>query len=92
MIQFRRPELPSQRLKRSVVIAVHKTSISLEAAFWVPFKEIAAREGVSIVALLNYIDMDREHANLSSMIRLYVLEHYRRLAVEVAPGTKAKRS
>jgi predicted DNA-binding ribbon-helix-helix protein len=74
----RRPQL--QRLKRSIVIAGHKTSLSLEAAFWVSFKEIAAQEGVSVAALVNRIDTDRDHANLSSVIRLYVLDRYRRLA------------
>jgi predicted DNA-binding ribbon-helix-helix protein len=67
MIQ--RPELSFEKMKRSIVIAGHKTSLSLEAAFWL-LKEIAAHEGVSVVALVNRIDTDREHANLSSAIRL----------------------
>ena len=76
----RQTQLSSQRLKRSIVIAGHKTSLSLEAAFWLLFKEIAAQGGVSVAARVNRIDTDRDHANLSSVIRLYVLDHYRRLA------------
>ena len=82
MIQ--RSELSFEKMKRSIVIAEHKTSLSLEAAFWVSLKEIAAREGVSVVALVNRINTDRAHANLSSVIRLFVLDHYRRLAEEEA--------
>jgi predicted DNA-binding ribbon-helix-helix protein len=76
----RRAQLSSQRLKRSIVIAGHKTSLSLEAAFWVSLKEIAAQEGVSVAALVNRIDTDRGHTNLSSTTRVYVLNHYCRLA------------
>jgi predicted DNA-binding ribbon-helix-helix protein len=78
MIQ--RPELSLQRKKRSIVIAGHKTSLSLEAGFWLALKEIAAQEGIPVHQLVNCIDNDREHANLSSNLRVYVLEHYRRLA------------
>jgi predicted DNA-binding ribbon-helix-helix protein len=87
---IRRPELSLQKTKRSLVIRGRKTSISLEAPFWVSFKEIAAREGFSVADLVNHIDTDREHANLSSTIRLYVLDHYRRLA-EQALAAKGKR-
>jgi predicted DNA-binding ribbon-helix-helix protein len=62
----------------------------LSQRFWTDLKEIAAQEGVSVSALVTAIDEDRQHANLSSAIRLFVLEHYRRLADESAPG-KAKR-
>jgi predicted DNA-binding ribbon-helix-helix protein len=47
-------------------------------------KEIATHEGVSVSALVTRIDAGRQHANLSSAIRLYVLGHYRRLAEERA--------
>jgi predicted DNA-binding ribbon-helix-helix protein len=69
-------------LKRSVAIARHKTSLSLEVAFWNALKEIAAHEGISIGQLVSRIDADRQHANLSSAVRLYVLDYYRRLADE----------
>jgi predicted DNA-binding ribbon-helix-helix protein len=66
--------------KRSVRIGKHKTSVSLEDAFWQSFKEIAKLKEMSIDELASIIDKDRQHANLSSTIRLYVLDHYRRLA------------
>ena len=80
----RRPELPSQILKRSIALDGHKTSISLEACFWAGLKEIAAHEGVSIPTLVSRIDTDRAHPNLSSAIRLYVLDYYVRLAKKKA--------
>jgi predicted DNA-binding ribbon-helix-helix protein len=76
----RRPKLASQTLKRSLAIDGHKTSISLEAAFWSALKEIAAHEGISVPTLVARIDTDRQHPNLSSVVRLYVVDHYRRLA------------
>jgi predicted DNA-binding ribbon-helix-helix protein len=88
MIQ--RPELSLQRTKRSIVIAGHKTSLSLEAGFWLALKEIAAQAGTPVSQLVNRIDTDRDHANLSSTIRLYVLEHYRRLAETGRAVRKAK--
>ena len=59
-------------IKRSVRIAGHPTSVSLEPAFWDALCEIAARRGVSLNALLSSIDAERS-GNLSSAIRLFVL-------------------
>ena len=67
-------------VKRSVVIGEHKTSISLEDAFWSALKEIAANQKVTLPVLVTRIEDEREHANLSSAIRLFVLEYYRLLA------------
>jgi predicted DNA-binding ribbon-helix-helix protein len=64
-------------LKRSVVLAGHKTSVSLEDAFWRSLKEIAAYQDVTLSALLVSIDSGRDHGNLSSAIRLLVLNFYR---------------
>jgi predicted DNA-binding ribbon-helix-helix protein len=64
-------------LKRSVVIAGHKTSISVEDEFWDSLKEIAGERGMPLAALLGAIDGDRKHANLSSAVRLFVLGVYR---------------
>ena len=63
--------------KRSVVIAGHKTSISLEDAFWNALREIATARGTAVGTLVSTIDGDRQHNNLSSTIRLFVLDHYR---------------
>jgi predicted DNA-binding ribbon-helix-helix protein len=63
--------------KRSIGIAGHKTSVSLEDEFWDSLKEIAAERGMAVPELVAAIDADREHGNLSSAIRLFVLGVYR---------------
>jgi predicted DNA-binding ribbon-helix-helix protein len=87
---IRRRVLPYQESKQSVVVGQRKTSLRLEVGFWDGLKEVAAHEGVPVSTLVTCIDTDREHANLSSAVRLYVLDHYRRL-VEQALGAKGKR-
>lgn len=67
-------------VKRSVVIAGHKTSVSLEDAFWRGLKEIAVLQGQTLSDLVADIDQNRDLGNLSSAIRLYVLEYYRERA------------
>jgi predicted DNA-binding ribbon-helix-helix protein len=68
--------MKSTVVKRSVVLAGHKTSVSLEDAFWEGLKDIANIEHKTLSELVGDIDTDREHANLSSAIRLFVLNHY----------------
>jgi predicted DNA-binding ribbon-helix-helix protein len=63
--------------KRSTSFAGRKKSISLEDEFWNSLKEIARERGVTVAALVATIDGDRQHANLSSAIRLFVLGFYR---------------
>jgi predicted DNA-binding ribbon-helix-helix protein len=74
------PRKPSQVLKRSINIAGHKTSASLEDAFWGALREIAATRKIPLSDLVSTIDNERQHGNLSSTIRLFVLEYYRGLA------------
>ena len=69
--------MKSQVIKRSIVIAGHKTSVSLEEAFWRSLKDIARERGVTLSELVASIDSGRRHGNLSSAIRLFVLDHYR---------------
>ena len=69
--------MKSQVVKRSIVIAGHKTSVSLEDAFWRGLKEIAAMRNIPLSDLVSTIDNERQHGNLSSAIRLFVLDHYR---------------
>jgi predicted DNA-binding ribbon-helix-helix protein len=64
-------------IKRSVVVAGHKTSISLEDPFWKSLKEIAGGQHMTLSALLIAIDSERHEGNLSSAIRLFVLKYYR---------------
>ena len=61
-------------VKRSVMIAGHATSVSIEKPFWDAFKTIATAQGKSINQLITEIDEARS-VNLSSAIRLYVLEN-----------------
>ena len=68
--------------KRSVVIAGHKTSISLEDAFWECLRRIANERGQTLSTLVASIDEDRQRANLSSAIRLFVLGFYREHSVQ----------
>jgi predicted DNA-binding ribbon-helix-helix protein len=63
--------------KRSIVIAGHKTSVSVEDEFWNSLKEIARERNMTLAELVGAIDADRQHANLSSAIRLFVLSVYR---------------
>ena len=69
--------MKSQVVKRSIVIAGHKTSVSLEDAFWKGLKEIAAARNIPLSDLVSTIDNERQHGNLSSAIRLFVLDYYR---------------
>ena len=63
--------------KRSIVIDGHKTSVSLEDAFWHDLKNIAHTQQATLSELVARIDETRERGNLSSAIRLFVLEHFR---------------
>jgi predicted DNA-binding ribbon-helix-helix protein len=69
--------MKSPIIKRSVIVAGHKTSISLEDAFWTCLKEIAQAQGTSIAQTVTEIDETRQQTNLSSAIRLFVLGHAR---------------
>jgi predicted DNA-binding ribbon-helix-helix protein len=77
--------MKSAIVKRSVVINGHKTSVSLEQPFWDIVREVAQTEHKTVSTLLREIDEARRHANLSSAVRIFVLEHVRaRLAARVA--------
>ena len=85
-----RPMAASLNKKRSFAIGGRYRSLSLEDAFWFSLKEIAKEERVPVVHMIARIDASRQHANLSSAIRIYILEHYRRL-VEAGLAAKGKR-
>ena len=69
--------MKSTVVKRSIVITGHKTSVSLEDAFWEGLKEIADERQLTLSDLVGEIDACRQDANLSSAIRLFVLGRYR---------------
>jgi predicted DNA-binding ribbon-helix-helix protein len=81
--------MKSPVVKRSIVIAGHKTSVSLEDAFWQGLKQIAAERDVTLSDLVATIDTDRRQGNLSSAIRLFVLDYYQARATP-DPGQKDK--
>ena len=87
----------SSVVKRSVIRNGHKSSISLEDEFWDALREIADHENIAISALVATIDHGRTTNNLSSAIRVYVLDHFRRsdkpkpaASVAVAPKNRLR--
>jgi predicted DNA-binding ribbon-helix-helix protein len=76
-------------VKRSIVVGGHKTSVSLEDAFWTGLKEIAGGHHLTLSDMVAGIDADRQHGNLSSAIRLFVLDFYRRQLAELKAAAPA---
>lgn len=72
-------------VKRSIELHGHKTSVSLEDQFWDGLRDIAERTRTPLPMLLQTIDAQRGYANLSSAIRVYVLEHHRAAAAQADP-------
>jgi predicted DNA-binding ribbon-helix-helix protein len=86
-------EMKSAVVKRSVVIAGHKTSISLEDVFWGALRDIAAAQHRTLGEMVATIDANRQSSNLSSAIRVFVLIHHlagskKRPKTEAPPPTK----
>lgn len=69
--------MKSPVVKRSIVVAGHKTSVSLEEAFWSGMKEISSARDMTLSELVGEIDGGRQQGNLSSAIRLFVLDYFR---------------
>jgi predicted DNA-binding ribbon-helix-helix protein len=74
--ELRGVSMKSPVVKRSIVISGHKTSVSLEDAFWSGLKQIASGRRRTLSDMVADIDSKRAHGNLSSAIRLFVLDHY----------------
>ena len=72
--------------KRSIVVAGHKTSVSLEDAFWNGLKDIARERHMNLSELVAEIDAQRQPGNLSSALRLFVLDFYRTQLPTVRKG------
>jgi predicted DNA-binding ribbon-helix-helix protein len=79
-------------VKRSIVVGGHKTSVSLEEAFWNSMKEISHERSVTLSELVGEIDTNRQQGNLSSAIRLFVPDHFRTLAVGPSGGIRQRAS
>ena len=85
--------MKSPVIKRSIVVAGHKTSVSLEDDFWKALKEIATGRDVTLSELVASIDKGRREGNLSSAIRLFVLDHFRgAMAAHPRSETPARRA
>ena len=69
--------MPSSVIKHSIVIAGHKTSVSLEDCFWNGLKEIARDRDSSLSNLVSSVEAERADANLSSALRVFVFQHFR---------------
>ena len=80
--------MKSPVVKRSIVVAGHKTSVSLEDAFWGALKDIATAQNMTLSELVASIDADRKQGNLSSAIRLHVLDHFRSLSGSRTPQVR----
>ena len=80
--------MKSPVVKRSIVVAGHKTSVSLEEAFWNGMKEISGLRNMTLSELVGEIDSNRQQGNLSSAIRLFVLDHFRSRAMPVTPEAR----
>lgn len=76
-------------VKRSIAVAGHKTSVSLEDAFWRGLKDLAYNKNVTLSNLVETIDIARRAGNLSSAIRLFVLDGLRTEAPVHAPRAAA---
>jgi len=69
--------MKSTIVKRSIMVSGHKTSVSLEDAFWNGLKEIVRERHMTLSELVAEIDAQRQLGNLSSALRLFVLDFYR---------------
>ena len=78
--------MKSSVVKRSIVLAGHKTSVSLEDAFWRGLKESAGGRQITLSDLVAAIDSERQQGNLSSAIRLFVLDFHRRQLADLKEG------
>ncbi len=81
--------MKSPVVKRSVLVAGHKTSVSLEEAFWNGMKEICGLRHMTLTQLVGEIDSNRQQGNLSSAIRLFVLDYFRSRALAARGGADA---
>jgi predicted DNA-binding ribbon-helix-helix protein len=70
--------------KRSLVVGGHKTSITVESSFWEGLREIAKHRGTTLAALVTEVDQRRNQANLSSAIRLFVLDYFQKKAMTIS--------
>ncbi|GLR87994.1 ribbon-helix-helix domain-containing protein [Bradyrhizobium iriomotense] len=81
--------MKSPVVKRSIVVDGHKTSVSLEEAFWTGLRGISSLRNMTVSELVSEIDHNRQQSNLSSAIRLFVLGYFKNLAAATQLEQKA---
>lgn len=87
------PRGKSLNATKHVRLGDHQASVCLEGAFWLALKEIAAVQRYSMARLIRKIDSERRerlHKNLSSAVRLFILDYYRSRCSPERPGTGPK--
>jgi predicted DNA-binding ribbon-helix-helix protein len=84
--------MKSPVIKHSIILNGHKTSVSLEDQFWDGLRDIAARENITVSALVEKIDHGRTGHNLSSAIRVFVLCHFRTRGQQNVAGEQPDRN
>ena len=80
--------MKSSVAKRPIVVAGRKTSVSLEEAFWNGLKEISGLRDMTLSELINEINGNRQQGNLSSAIRLFVLDYFRSRVADTASDSR----
>ena len=80
--------MKSSVAKRSIVVAGRKTSVSLEEAFWNGLKEISKLRDMTLSELINEINGNRPQGNLSSAIRLFVLDYFKSRVADTASDSR----
>ena len=84
--------MKSPVVKRSIVVGGHKTSVSLEEAFWNGMKEISGQRSMTLSEMVGEIDSNRQQGNLSSAIRLFVLDYFKSRAMGSTGGSQPHNS
>jgi predicted DNA-binding ribbon-helix-helix protein len=80
--------MKSKILRHNVIVRGHRSSVSLEDTFWTDLRRIARVQGCALSELIAEIDRDRQGGNLSSAIRLFVLEHFRAKSNSTQPDDR----
>jgi len=80
--------MKSPVVKRSILVGRHKTSVSLEHSFWSSLKDIAKERGVTMSELISDINANRHQSNLSSAVRVFVLNYFRARAAGPAAASR----
>jgi len=82
------PAMPRSMARHTIKVDGRKACISLEPAFWGGLREIAEGRGMSVSEVVSSINSERQYANLSSAVRVFVVRHYQASEKKGAPATR----